>query len=110
MIDDFASASASVIYQTFSAKCGMFLMIYAVCTVVTLCSDGVSFFFAISRFSNEETEFSFAGVCLLALTVLYFTVEFYYIMWLASQMLKMPKDIGLATVTALVGISSKMND
>lgn len=96
-------------YKAFSAKCNLFLMIYCIMTLVTVGSDGVSFFFAISRFENEQTEFSFAGVCLLALTALYFTVEFYYLMWLASQMIKMPSEIGLATVMGLIGISSKMN-
>lgn len=84
-------------------------MIYAISTLVVLVSDGISFFFAVSRLSNDQDEFSFAGVCLLALCGLYFTVEFYYIMWITSQHLKLPSPIGKATIIALLGISSQMN-
>jgi len=69
-------------------------MVYAISTLVVLVSDSISFFFAVSRLSNEQDEFSFAGVCLLALCVLYFTVEFYYIMWITSQHFKLPSPIG----------------
>jgi hypothetical protein len=66
------------------------MLVYFICTCVCFLTDIISFFIAISKFGNEETETSFAGVGLLALSALYFSIDLYYLIWIASQKMKLP--------------------
>jgi hypothetical protein len=60
-------------------------------------------------FGNDETEYSFSGVSLLALSALYFSLDLYYLIWIASQKMKLPDHVATQTILALLGIFSKLN-
>ena len=85
------------------------MLVYFVLTCVCFLSDVVSFFVAISMFGNDETEYSFAGVGLLALSALYFSLDLYYLIWIASQKMKLPDYVSTQVILALLGLFSKLN-
>ena len=60
------------------------MLIYAILTVVCLLLDLVGFFIAVSFYSNEITEFSFAGAALLVFSGLFITLDLYYMVWVFS--------------------------
>lgn len=60
------------------------MLIYAIVTVVCLVLDLIAFFIGVSYFSNDMSEYSYAGVSSVFLAAIFITLDLYYIIWVAS--------------------------
>ena len=82
------------------------MMGYSIVTAVCYLFDGICFIYAFKKFSEPGDEY--AELLLLMTTLVNFTIDVYYFIWVVNLKQKLPPKIGAFVSDAILGYTQKM--
>ena len=82
------------------------MMGYTIITAVCYLFDGICFIYAFKEFSEPDNEY--AELLLLMTTLVNFTIDVYYFIWVVNLKQKLPPKIGAFVSDAILGYTQKM--
>ena len=82
----------------------MLILAYVGLTCLCAVLDIICFFTGVSWNSNDTEWWSYGVVNIFVLSSVYISCDLLYLIWAASQIIKLPHPIGFNTLLALIGI------
>lgn len=79
------------IFIDYTERCKGMLLAYCIITLITISFDFVEFLIQYIRFGHEGAEHS--ELFMLALVVIFLTLDLFYVIWVAQAKDKFPADI-----------------
>ena len=98
--------SLSVQFMNQAQASRFWMLGYSVSTAVCYLFDGICFIYAFKKFSEAGNEY--AELLLLMATLLNFTIDVYYFIWVINLKQKLPPKIGSFVSDAILGYTQKM--
>lgn len=96
--------AAQISLDSFVTSTRMLILAYVGLTCLCAVLDVICFFTGVSWNSNDTEWWSYGVVNIFVLSSVYISCDLLYLIWAASQIIKLPHPIGFNTLLALIGI------
>ena len=94
------------IFSRYVKSCETKLMVYCILTISCAFLDFIQFLIQFIRFGRYGSEHS--NLMMIAITLIFLAVDFYYILWVVQANIKFPKNMSENLTRALFGFASDM--
>ena len=94
--------------KKFSVTGRRLLLAYSLISALCVILDLIDFFIGVALFSSQFYDGTYGAVCILVISSVFLTLDFYYYVWIVAQSLKLPSDFKRSVVLAFAGIFTQL--